>query len=149
VDRPKDFLEYLIANSTLPALAELFSLKVSGDTTIVLCPQHLPKFHPLFDEAIAALLQAVPSAVLVLLAPSNKRQWRNTLESRWKDTLGVDISSRILWLGSLKSDEYLSMLAVGDIMLDPYPFGGGVTILESFAMSTPILTLPRLVRVLL
>merc|ERR1711991_376254 len=28
--------------------------------------------------------------------------------------------------------------------LDPYPFGGGVTILESLAVSTPVLTLPGL-----
>ena len=29
-------------------------------------------------------------------------------------------------------------------MLDPMPFGGGVTILESFAVCTPIVTIPSL-----
>jgi predicted O-linked N-acetylglucosamine transferase (SPINDLY family) len=36
------------------------------------------------------------------------------------------------------------MLAMGDLMLDPYPFGGGVTILESIAVCTPVITSPSL-----
>ena len=40
--------------------------------------------------------------------------------------------------------EYLILLAVGDLMLDPYPLGGGVTILESISVCTPVITSPSL-----
>jgi hypothetical protein len=49
---------------------------------------------------------------------------------------------RIIWVPSLTPQEYLTLLAVGDVMLDPFPFGGGVTTLESLAVCTPVLTLP-------
>jgi predicted O-linked N-acetylglucosamine transferase (SPINDLY family) len=51
---------------------------------------------------------------------------------------------RVMWLSSLSPTEYLTLLAVGDLMLDPYPFGGGVTILESIAVCTPVITSPSL-----
>jgi predicted O-linked N-acetylglucosamine transferase (SPINDLY family) len=31
---------------------------------------------------------------------------------------------------------------MGDLMLDPYPFGGGVTTLEALAVCTPVITAP-------
>jgi hypothetical protein len=37
---------------------------------------------------------------------------------------------RIVWVTPLPYEQYLSMLALGDAMLDPFPFGGGVTVLE-------------------
>ena len=52
------------------------------------------------------------------------------------------ILSRIRWVSSLTPQEYLTLLAVGDVMLDPFPFGGGVTTLESIAVCTPVITLP-------
>lgn len=36
------------------------------------------------------------------------------------------------------------MLALGDVMVDPFPFGGGVTTLEALAVCTPVVTLPAL-----
>ena len=49
-----------------------------------------------------------------------------------------------MWLSSMTPTEYLILLAVGDLMLDPYPFGGGVTILESISVCTPVITSPSL-----
>jgi predicted O-linked N-acetylglucosamine transferase (SPINDLY family) len=47
-----------------------------------------------------------------------------------------------VWVASLSPQEYVSLLAAGDVMLDPFPFGGGVTTLESLAVCTPVVTLP-------
>jgi predicted O-linked N-acetylglucosamine transferase (SPINDLY family) len=44
--------------------------------------------------------------------------------------MSEEVMSRIIWLGKLTPQEYLVMLSTGDIMIDPYPFGGGVTTLE-------------------
>ena len=45
-------------------------------------------------------------------------------------------------LGSLSAISYVRLLALGRVMLDPYPFGGGVTALEALAVGTPVVTLP-------
>jgi hypothetical protein len=34
------------------------------------------------------------------------------------------------------------ILPAGRVMLDPFPFGGGVTALEAFAVCTPVVTMP-------
>jgi glycosyltransferase involved in cell wall biosynthesis len=125
----------------------------------ILCPQQLPKFHPNFDYVIASVLRRVPGAVLVVLDPAGKYHWRRTLEQRWLSTsadapadAGADAGTdaappgawteRVLWLGRLDPQEYLAVLALGDVMVDPYPFGGGVTTLEALAVCTPVLSLP-------
>jgi protein O-GlcNAc transferase len=96
-----------------------------------------------FDEAIQSLLLSIPSSILVLLGPSKKQPWKLTLLERWTRVFGESITkNRIVWLGSLSAEEYMSLLILGDLMLDPYPFGGGVTMLESLAVATPIITLP-------
>ena len=50
--------------------------------------------------------------------------------------------ARIVWVQSLTPQEYLTLLAIGDLMLDPFPFGGGVTTLESVSVCTPVITFP-------
>lgn len=44
--------------------------------------QFLPKFHPTFDTALASILAAVPTAVLVLVYPPGKTMWKNKLADR-------------------------------------------------------------------
>jgi hypothetical protein len=40
--------------------------------------------------------------------------------------MGGLVMRRIVWLqGPLSNEQYLSLLASGDLMLDPYSFGGG------------------------
>lgn len=48
------------------------------------------------------------------------------------------------WLPYLSPDAYVTLLAAGDVMVDPYPFGGGVTTLEALAVCTPVVTAPAL-----
>jgi predicted O-linked N-acetylglucosamine transferase (SPINDLY family) len=42
------------------------------------------------------------------------------------------------------TDEWLQLLKASDVMLDPFPFGGGVTTLEGLAVCTPVVTCPSL-----
>ncbi|HAC89108.1 MAG TPA: hypothetical protein DCF63_00530, partial [Planctomycetaceae bacterium] len=43
---------------------------------------------------------------------------------------------------SLPNTDILKQLAVCDVLLDPFPYGGGNTTLEGLAMNTPVVTLP-------
>jgi len=123
------------------------------DVKLILCPQHLPKLHPSFDEVLLQSLIRNPQSLVVLIEQPSKNQWKRTLMERWKNYLkdhqsnhsiydNENVLSRIQWISPLSPTEYLILLAIGDVMIDPYPFGGGVTTLESLAMCTPVVTLP-------
>jgi predicted O-linked N-acetylglucosamine transferase (SPINDLY family) len=134
-------------------LLELLQHKKEHGTKLILFPQHLPKLHPGLDAVFRELLIQVPNSELVLVfGASKKMQWKRTIERRWDRPESISKAlmqekdehgrGRIIWLDNLKSHEYSALLAAGDLMLDPFPFGGGVTTLESLAVCTPVMTLP-------
>ena len=128
------------------SISTLVEHKRSGNV-LILIPQHLPKFHPNFDEVMRELLETVPNSYVAITYDVKKSMWRKTLETRWSKKSGFSaemIKKRILWLESLTPQQYLAMLSLGDVMIDPFPFGGGVTTLESLAVCTPVITLPSL-----
>jgi hypothetical protein len=167
-NRPSLFYErvkqrLLSPSAGAKALLQLLEWKqAKNGRRVFLCPQHMPKFHPELDKVLMRLLvgregeREGAEAVLVLIDQEKKSQWRKTLTTRWEREIHRILSlspshsseavksvlSRVLWMPSLSPEEYLLMLSLGDIMLDPYPFGGGVTTLESLAVCTPVLTLP-------
>ena len=104
------------------------------------CPQNLFKLHPDFDAVIFGVLDADPAG-LVLLHGGGPAAWRAALLAR----LGAqrpDLLPRVCWMGRVPKDRYLAVLAALDVMLDPFPFGGGNTTLEALAVGTPVVTLP-------
>lgn len=148
-------------------LIDLLRLKIrslaAGDSDqviLLLCPQYLPKFHPDFDEILLALIEKYRGRVRILLLndADKRRLWQNTLRERWITSLSLRSEVRhqgmtgdearrlvdevIVWLPSLSPEEYLWLVSIGDLMLDPFPFGGGVTTLEALLFCTPVITLP-------
>lgn len=127
------------------AITRLQSFVQSGNK-LILCPQFLPKMHPMMDGALLALLRRSPRYKLVMLESEKKGPWRQTILKRWRKAVGQSefqkIQEQIEWMPSLSPTEYLAMLASGHVMVDPYPFGGGVTALEALTACTPVLTLP-------
>lgn len=107
---------------------------------IYLCPQSLFKFHPAFDEVLAGVLTADPQAELVVL---NGRVpvWTEQLNERWKTAL-PDAESRVRFLPAVPRDDFLALLQLADVVLDPYPFGGGNSSYEALAVGAPVVTLP-------
>lgn len=121
--------------------------------TYLLCPQHLSKFHPSFDNALLRILQTSPFTVLVMLNMDKHTQWRRTLERRWGNwsyshasppqdcskasecLAPASLLDRVVWVDRLNPSEYLTMLALADVMVDPFPFG-------EFTVSVSYLVLP-------
>ena len=104
------------------------------------CPQTLFKFHPDFDRALAGILDADPNAELILIEGRVPR-WTNDLKRRLRRTL-PEAGRRVRFLPALPNASFLKLLAACDVLLDPFPFGGGNTTLEGLAMGTPMVTLP-------
>ena len=107
---------------------------------IYLCPQSLSKFHPEFDRILGAILKRDRRGRLVLIEGRNEN-WTRLLRDRFRRTAGLD-SDRITFLAPQDHEDFLNLMAVSDVMLDPIHFGGGNTNYEALAMGLPVVTLP-------
>lgn len=120
------------------AVAADFGL--SKDTHHYVCPQTLFKFHPDFDEILAGILNADPRAEIVLLE-GRVPEWTARLNCRFERTLPGGCQ-RVTFLPAMPREEFLKLLACADVVIDPPHFGGGHTSYETFAVGTPLVTLP-------
>jgi protein O-GlcNAc transferase len=125
---------------TLPAPASRETFDLPKEGTLYLCPQSSFKFHPEFDQITGDLLRRDQKGWLVLLQGTST-YWDELLRQRFAQTI-PDVVDRIHFLRRLNYEEYLQLLMLGDVMLDPIHFGGGNTSLEAFATGLPIVTLP-------
>ena len=131
------------------------------DAHLYLVPQSLMKFHPSFDTGESSLhsnlpnfntyssvlkmiLIRDPSAQLLIVDHAGSPVEKTILRRRFAAVMDSSESSRILILPSMKTATFISLLAASDVLLDPFPFGGGVTTLEALAGCTPVVTAPAL-----
>jgi predicted O-linked N-acetylglucosamine transferase (SPINDLY family) len=63
------------------------------------------------------------------------------LQSRLKQSI-PDVVDRVVFVPRMNPEDFAQFLALSDVILDPYPFGGGTTTYESFAAGVPIVTMP-------
>lgn len=107
---------------------------------IYLCPQTLFKFHPEFDSLLAEILRRDPSGWLVLIE-GKYRHWTELLLTRFRRTMpdGID---RVRFVSKLPREDFLRLLTLADVMVDPIHFGGGNTSYEALAFGVPIITWP-------
>lgn len=110
------------------------------DSHIYLCPQAVFKLHPDFDPVLIDILRRDPQGRLVFIR-SKYPAWDEIVMSRLT-ALFEDAPQRVDWLPPMPRDHFFSLLALGDIMLDPFPFCGGNTTLEALSFGTPVVTLP-------
>jgi len=107
---------------------------------IYACPQSLFKLHPEFDDLLGGILRGDPRGTLVLSQGAGPHVTQQ-LRKRFATTL-PDVVDRIHFVAKLKRPDFLSLLAVADVLLDPLHFGGGNTSYEGLAFGVPIVTLP-------
>jgi len=107
---------------------------------VYLCPQSVYKYHPAFDELIAGILQRDPTGIVAILA-GDHTHWVELLQQRWQATM-PQVYHRIQVIPRQNQSDFLSLLTVATVLLDPIHFGGCNSSLEALAFGIPIVTMP-------
>ena len=114
-------------------------LGFTSKDTLYVCLQTFYKLNPEFEQCLARILELDPNGIVLL---SNTFPYcKNHLE-RIRNTLGLEKIKRIKWYGSLEKDEFLNVVSISDVCLDPFPFGGCNTSFDAFDYNIPVITLP-------
>jgi protein O-GlcNAc transferase len=113
---------------------------ISDSQQVYLCTQNVRKLHPDLDPLLGEILRRDPAGVLVLLKPEHEHM-EATLRDRFQRTVG-DLVDRILFVPRMPHADYLNLVAAGDVLLDPRPYGSGVTAYDGFSLGKPIVTFP-------
>ncbi len=106
---------------------------------IYACVQSIFKLHPDTDRLFIEILRRDPNGVLLFLShPSNacNQQLYDRIARQ-----APDIADRLHFIKRLNRTDFLSLLAVTDVLLDSIHFSGGNTSYEGLAFGTPIITL--------
>ncbi len=111
-----------------------------GDQRLYGCPQSIFKFHPDFDAALAGILRRDPEGRVVVLRAVYPRL-DELLLRRWRRVM-PDVAERILFLPRQNQLQFNNLLMLCDVLLDPFPYGGGMSSLEAFSFGVPVVTLP-------
>ncbi|QDU00084.1 tetratricopeptide repeat protein [Gimesia aquarii] len=113
---------------------------LSDDVHIYACPQTMFKIHPEFDQVLAGILRKDPKARIVMIRDQISK-WKDLLVERFNKSFS-DVVDRIHWLRGMSTNDFLNLIYISDVMLDPMHFGGGNTSYQSMAIGTPVVTLP-------
>lgn len=89
---------------------------------------------------LAGILRRDPTAQVVLIR-SLYPYPDEMLRERFSNTM-PDVAERIVFIRQLSQSEFLGLLLLADVMLDPFPYGGCMSSLEAFSCGLPIVTLP-------
>ena len=98
------------------------------------------KFHPDFDEILAGILRQDQNAIVALVEDRHSYQ-TTALKNRFASFM-PDVYDRIRFLPRMEFHDYLQLVTVTDVALDPLHYGSGITAYEIIATGTPLITLP-------
>ncbi len=104
------------------------------------CPQSIYKFHPAFDAALAGILRRDPQGQVVLIDWAY-RHADELLKHRFARVM-PDVADRIVFIRRMQQPQFMNFLTLVDVLLDPFPYGGGNSSLEGFSFGVPVVTLP-------
>lgn len=138
-----DGLPSVFAHPNLPAIYKQrrdFGLPEQG--TLYICPMRLQKLHPDFDQALVGILEGDTNGYVVLFCDFSSN-WDRLLQDRFNVSIEPGLRQRILFLPWMNNQEdFLSVNALADVILDPFHFGMGSTAAYAFAVGTPYVTWP-------
>lgn len=129
------------AHNEIGARVDLGSARLYG------CLQSLFKYHPLLDDALLSILRRDEQAVLLLqrnavgMGRFVERLARLTEAWARQEEGGKGaraLLTRILFVGPAAQRQYLEVVCALDVVLDPFPFGGGLTLVDAVSCPDPV-----------
>jgi protein O-GlcNAc transferase len=103
------------------------------------CFNNLAKINPGVVKLWTKLLREIPDARLLLVT---KALGNRTVRGRYREMFAeCGVSERVDFSGMVPHPELLARYGEVDIALDPFPYSGGLTTLESLWMGVPVITL--------
>ena len=112
----------------------------SADQHVYACLQKIEKFHPDFDPILAGIARRDQAGIIAIVRDETGRK-ADALRQRFSTTI-PDVLDRIVFLPRQTYPDYLSLVAVSDVLLDTLHYGGGTTCCHGFSLGKPIVTLP-------
>jgi predicted O-linked N-acetylglucosamine transferase (SPINDLY family) len=107
---------------------------------LYVCAQQLGKFHADFDDRLAGILRR-DSQALIIATADRYGFATDIVRSRLVETI-PDVADRVRFLPRLEFADYLQLLNVADVLLDPPHFGGVNSTFDALAIGQPVITLP-------
>lgn len=105
----------------------------SDEIIIYFCAQSLFKFNPIFDDYIINIIQSVDNCIILLLENENKQKIIKRFNNK-------NITHKIHFVSGMNHNNYINLMNIADVILDPYPFGGCNSSLEGFSLGKVIVT---------
>lgn len=118
----------------VPRERKYFGLPPEG--ALYICPHTLFRLHPDFDQALGALLRSDPGSHLVFVNRPSP-YWERSLQRRFDYSMR-DVRDRLITLGGMPWEDFLSLLRLGDCVLDPPNFSGCNASFDAFSAGVPI-----------
>jgi len=106
---------------------------------LYVCLQTFYKINSEFETCLARILELDPNGIILL---SNTFPYCRSHLERIKKNIGLEKLKRVKWYGSLEKDEFLNIVSISDVCLDPFPFGGCNTSYDAFDYNIPVITYP-------
>ncbi len=104
------------------------------------CFNNVIKTGPAAMDAWSEILKAVPDARLMLKAHAFRNEATVNASKAAFEKRGID-PERIICEGPSEHSEYLKRYSEIDLALDPFPYNGGTTTLDTLFMGVPMLSL--------
>lgn len=111
---------------------------LSEEWNVYGCLQTFYKFNLQFEKVLKGILMKDPKAIILI---SNVVPFSKGHLARLQNSLGLEIN-RIKWFPPLDTIDYLNLISLCDVVLDPFPFGGCNTSFEAFDLGVPVVTFP-------
>jgi predicted O-linked N-acetylglucosamine transferase (SPINDLY family) len=115
------------------------SSQIPDDKLAFLCLAHGMKFNRDLVKAQIQILKNVPNSLLLYKGRGDARIIQETYQQECASQ-GIDFQ-RIKFLGQTKTEEeHRTIYILADVLLDSYPYNGGVHTLEALWFNLPIVT---------
>ncbi|WP_269625345.1 tetratricopeptide repeat protein [Prochlorococcus marinus] len=115
-------------------------LNISEKSFLIGIPHAPFKFHPDYDKILDKILENIPNSFL-FFADGPKKLQTDKLKERWAKTTKL-VLNRTIFYPRVSFGDFLEIVKMLDIIIDPFYFGMGNTFYQAMAFNTPVVTMP-------